>query len=229
MINITKSQPAPLCLSEEKTKSNGTYRKEEVRKRLIEDFHGKCYICEDDDLTNIEIEHFVPHLGKNIDLRFDWDNLFYACGHCNPIKGIRLELLNCTNPSHQIIERINFRIDPFPFSNVEVSPTTNFIEDNLTNNTVSLLRAIYNYAGEDNNSFDQALHLRKKVILEVMEFQKYLVEYFYEKGLDEADKNELRAKIRRKLHPESPFTAFKIWIIKSSPKLNQEFSQYLPA
>lgn len=229
MINVTKSQPAPLCLSEEKAKPNGIYRREEVRERLIKDFNGKCYICEDSDLTNIEIEHFIPHLGKNIDLRFDWNNLFYTCGHCNRIKGTRLDLLNCTNPSHNIIERIKFHINPIPFSEAQISTTSNFVEDTLTLNTVLLLRDIYNYTGKDSNSFDQALNLRKKVVVEIMEFQKYLVDYFYTRGLNEADKDELRAKIRRKLHPESQFTAFKIWIIKNNPKISQEFAQYIPA
>ena len=44
MINITKSQPAPLCLSTEKEKANGDYKCGEVLKRITKDFHNKCYI-----------------------------------------------------------------------------------------------------------------------------------------------------------------------------------------
>lgn len=228
MINVTKAEIAPLCLLEEKSKPNGTYRKEEVRNQLIVDFYGKCYICEMDDITEIEIEHFIPHQSHDLDLKFDWNNLFFSCGHCNGIKGERKNLLNCTNPAHKILERIRFHISPYPFSKAEIEATNNFSQDNLTINTVALLSDVYNYPKKDNNSFEGASNLRKKVILEIMEFQKYLVEYFYEKGLSNEEKEELKAKIRRKLHPESPFTAFKVYIVTENERFLQEFRQYLP-
>ncbi|WP_041341088.1 hypothetical protein [Runella slithyformis] len=31
-----------------------------------------------------------------------------------------------------------------------------------------------------------------------------------------------------KLKPETAFTAFKIWVVKSNPKLLKEFAEYLP-
>jgi hypothetical protein len=228
MINVTKSATAPLCLLEEKNKSNGTYRKEEIRTQLIADFNGKCYLCEMDDLTEIEIDHFIPHQDRNIDLKFDWNNLFFSCGHCNGIKSTTQNILNCTNPEHQILERILFYIDPYPFSKAEITATQNFINDSLTINTVGLLSNIYNYQKKDSNAFEGANNLRKKVVLEIMEFQKYLTQYFYEKGLSNDDKAELQAKIRRKLHPESPFTAFKVCIVLKNEALRREFSQFLP-
>lgn len=33
------------------------------------------------------MEHLLPHKnGKYLDRKFDWNNLFWACGHCNNVK-----------------------------------------------------------------------------------------------------------------------------------------------
>ena len=38
-------------------------------------------------LSDPEVEHLKPHHGRTIPERiFDWNNLFYACSHCNNIK-----------------------------------------------------------------------------------------------------------------------------------------------
>lgn len=54
-------------------------------RQLAEDFHEKCYLCEIDELQSIEAKHLYPH-GGNRDLKFDWDNLFLSCAHCNSVK-----------------------------------------------------------------------------------------------------------------------------------------------
>lgn len=117
MIHLTKSQPAPSCLATEKLKKSGTYRCGDVHTRLQNDFHNKCYICEEKDISSINIEHFRPHEGKNIDLKFDWNNLFFACAHCNNTKLANPKydlILNCTNPQHLILDWIAFKADTFP-------------------------------------------------------------------------------------------------------------------
>jgi hypothetical protein len=209
----------------ERNKRNGTYRCGDVKDRLITDFHNKCYLCEESDVSSIDIEHFIPHQNQDLALKFDWNNLFLACSHCNSLKGLRLNLLNCTNPNHQITERIEFYIEPLPFSQAKIIAV---FDDELTKNTVSLLDHIYNYPDSTNNAYNEALNIRKKLILEILSFQSLLVQYFYGKGLNQDDKLELSQQIRRKLHPESAFTAFKIWIIKSKQTFMNEFSQYLP-
>ena len=35
--------------------------------------------------TSNQIEHLQSHRG-NMDLKYDWNNLFWACAHCNNIK-----------------------------------------------------------------------------------------------------------------------------------------------
>lgn len=87
MIKIERSFPAPESLAIEAKKVSGSYEKEDVVERLIKDFHNKCYICEIDKLQDPQVEHLLPHKnGKYPDRKFDWENLFLSCGHCNGIK-----------------------------------------------------------------------------------------------------------------------------------------------
>ena len=90
MVKIERSMPAPKSLFTEKAKANGSYEKTDVVEQLRKDFHNKCYICEIDNLQDPQVEHLRPHFnGKNKDLKFDWNNLFWSCGHCNGVKNQR--------------------------------------------------------------------------------------------------------------------------------------------
>lgn len=90
MFKVDRPLEAPQC-----TKKTG-YNTVEIVEILHEIFQGKCYLCEKDNLHDPEIEHFVPH-EKDDELKYDWQNLFYACGRCNSIKGAtHTNLLNCT-------------------------------------------------------------------------------------------------------------------------------------
>ena len=61
------------------------YRSGIVFQMLVEDCHDKCYICEDSVHTAPNVEHRIPHNG-DIALKYDWNNLFLACSHCNNTK-----------------------------------------------------------------------------------------------------------------------------------------------
>ena len=69
-----KSRRAMDSLERERLK-NGSYNTPEVNAALKEMFHGKCYICENKQITSYHIEHLNPHHG-NIELKYSWDNLF---------------------------------------------------------------------------------------------------------------------------------------------------------
>lgn len=87
MVKVERSFPAPVSLALEAQKANGSYSKPDVVKQLKEDFHNKCYICELSDLQDAQVEHLLPHLdGKYPERKFDWNNLFWSCGHCNNVK-----------------------------------------------------------------------------------------------------------------------------------------------
>ena len=87
MVKVARSFPAPESLAEEAKKANGRYDRADVIERLKRDFHNKCYICGMKELQDPNVEHLLPHKnGKYPERKFDWENLFWACRHCNGVK-----------------------------------------------------------------------------------------------------------------------------------------------
>jgi hypothetical protein len=223
VINITKSKTIPSSLAVEKAKpSSINYRSEDVIEQLKTDFHNKCYLCEDYAPSTINVEHFVPHRGDR-NLMFDWFNLFYACGHCNNLKGaIYDNILNCTEPSDKILDWIQFNIYPYPKEKVSIQSRN---PDIKVQNTVELLLKVYN--GENTGlKTVEGENIRERLIDEMVKFTKRLRKY-YKPTVSIEDKKRNRKKICEMLSPKSPFTAFKIWAIKENPILLEEFKEYL--
>lgn len=226
MINIKKSQVAPECLDAEKLKKKGDYLCGDTYKRIAEDFFGKCYLCEYDKPSKINVEHFKPHYqGQNKDRKFDWNNLFFSCAHCNGVKSSsEIELLNCTNPDHKIIDWIKFDIKPFPKESPKITAIN---EAPIVKNTVELLDKIYNYKINDNtfsSTKEAANNLRHKLLLEIEHFGKLLKEYYEsEIELDDYERGILKRKIKKMISIKAPFSAFKIWIIKENTIYQKDF------
>ena len=86
-VDSERTEKAKEVLMREKAR-NGDYNQLEVNIALKEVFHGKCYICENKAVTSYQIEHLIPHK-DNVDLKFDWNNLFWSCAHCNGVKNQR--------------------------------------------------------------------------------------------------------------------------------------------
>jgi hypothetical protein len=224
VINITKSSTIPNSLSIEKAKSSSeNYRSEDVIQQLKTDFHNKCYLCGDYAPSTINVEHFVPHRG-NRDLMFDWFNLFYACGHCNNVKGdVYDNLVNCTDASHKITDWIQFSIHPYPKEKVLIHSK---YEDIKVKNTVELLLKIYN--GEHTGlKTVEGENIRERLIDEMVKFTKRLKKYS-KPTVSFDDKQRYRKRIQEMLSVKSPFTAFKVWVVKSNPYLFKEFQTFLP-
>ena len=94
-IDTDRARAAVKSLEKAKA-SNGSYNTPEVNKALAEMFHGKCYICENKQITSYQIEHLIPHRG-NLELKYDWNNLFLACAHCNNTKLDKFDpVIDCT-------------------------------------------------------------------------------------------------------------------------------------
>ncbi|WP_139850447.1 HNH endonuclease [Acinetobacter pullicarnis] len=95
------------------------YRDPVVVEQLRNDFHGKCYICEQKHFPNLNVEHFIPHEGDEA-LKLDWNNLYYACSRCNSIKNKYFDdMLDCCNADHLVEEwiKIYYRM---PDDDIEV-------------------------------------------------------------------------------------------------------------
>lgn len=214
MINITKSQPGPIELL---TARN--YNIPEVVEALKVDSHDKCYICERKNPSSIEIEHFVSHQGNRV-LQLDWNNLFFACRHCNNSKSTNYDnMLNCTLPADDIEGFINFKFIPFP----KEYPQFDAIDTSQkTLNTISLLEKVY--IGETAQKKLEASYLRDNLLDEILDFLFLIREYF--KQAEPNYKNNLLAKIGAQLYQSSAYTAFKRRYVRD--KYMAEFGHFLP-
>jgi hypothetical protein len=83
------------------------------------------------------------------------------------------------------------------------------------------------YSGTTKNKEIASENLRDKVSTELAAFTQYLREFYLEVGLTNVEKTSLITKIRRRLSPESPFTAFKIWMVKSNERYMRDFGEFL--
>jgi hypothetical protein len=221
MIHIVKSQPAPKCLAIERTKKNGTYNCLEVLTTNKSDFNNKCYICEDKEPHVINTEHFIPHKG-NMELKLDWNNLFFCCGHCNNTKlakPIYNNILNCTVETDNVETDIKYWLDPFPKELVKVSA---ILDNEKVRNTVALLQEVYN--GTTMLKQIESANLRTKMLKEIRFFQDLLFQ-FYDDSYTDDEKLNTRSEIVRQLRPTSNFTSFKRWIIRDKPALVKDFGR----
>lgn len=222
MVFFEKSQPAPESLAIEKEKKDGKYNLGDVLERLKRDFQNKCYICEAKAPTTINVEHFIPHRG-NIELKFNWNNLFWCCGHCNNsklAKSIYDVILNCTT-DRQIDEKIRYEIKPFPKELPRLEAQENAPEVLAT---LRLLEAVY--IGETPTKRMEAANLRDQLLKEIKAFQQ-LLENYYQDGNSEADLLHYEDQIKRSLQHHSAFTAFKKWIVRENSVFLEDFHKIL--
>jgi hypothetical protein len=228
MVFIEKTQTPPASLAIEKKKKNGSCNKKDVLALLQKDFYGKCYICEQSDLTSINVEHFLPHhQGKDINRKFDWFNLFWACSHCNVIKGQKEEFLNCTDPNHHIEDWIFHFLKPVPKEKPRILIASNAqIPEELQSkvqNTITLLNDVYNGTTDQNKI--QANAICNKLSNEILDFVNDI--WKYDRSHDEKLKKKKKRKIKNSLQRSSPFAAFKRRIIRDSEIWMKEFGKFL--
>ncbi len=225
MIYFEKSQPAPECLAKEKLKASGSYKCGEVVSRLKADFKNKCYICEEKEISSINVEHFIPHQG-NSDLKFDWNNLFFACGHCNNTKLAEFNDILDWTKTNEVETKIKdaFFNSAFPKEQVIITSLDSSSTKNL--NTVELLRLVY--GGRTAIKIDESANIRNKISKEIRKFSDLLRLYFSNDGrFDESEKEKIKLKIKENLSNSSSFTAFKRWMIRNNPFLMQDFGSCL--
>lgn len=219
MIPIKKSDGTALQVLLDAARGKGkegdanVYRSGPVYEQLKQDFHEKCYLCEDKEMTSIQIEHFEPHqndLGK----KFAWSNLFYACGHCNHNKGTSFwPLLNCTDPADLIWESLEIRFTPFPKTEIDICLTAACPKPVEGANTLKLLKRALAGEGASAMQKDQAKNLRKKMLRAHTELSKYI-----------AVKN--LPAIQKAIADDAPFAGMLRWYLKHEhPALLDEAMQ----
>ncbi len=231
MINITRKATEPTCLAIEKQKEfsgkSATYDcgtgEDRVKTKLKNNLLNKCYICESEGITDIQIEHFKPHRNKDIELKYEWKNLFFSCSYCNGKKSSvyndceENSILDCTNPKHDVENRINYNKSTTLKSGFDISAIKS--KDNqIVLKTVEFLNKIYN--GNEKTK-EKTENLNDKIHLELLSFQKAIENYLVKNNKDKHLK-----KIKRKLSKRSSYTMFKRQIIKDNPKYKEMFNKY---
>ncbi|NIG16196.1 HNH endonuclease [Pantoea sp. Cy-640] len=212
MFEVRRREKAPASLALRKS-----YSEPDVIAALEEDFYGKCYICETKGLLSLNVEHFIAHEEKNDDLKYSWNNLFFACARCNNFKRhFYNELLDCTDNRINVCRLIKHVFPTTPFSgNVTIEAMAT---DNKTIKTTELIRRVFNESNTGNKEIT-VLTLRKKVFSQYNIFLTYLNTYLDEQTLPK-DKELAIEHMKHMMNPEQEYSAFLRWAVIDSPKLN---------
>lgn len=218
MFNTTRSLPAPDCLNHKQ------YNTEEVVKILHPMFYGKCYLCESDELSDPEIEHFDPH-EKNDQKKYDWNNLYYACGRCNSIKSTtHKNLLDCCDSSIDIFRTIKCVLPSTPDSPINVIAMQE-AGNQKTKNTVALLEKCYN---EDNTALRGIT--RAALIENLFDHFTDFLEYrrmLKNKRSTDDEKRHAKGRIEAMLKVSFPFSVFWRWHLLSDSFLSNELQDLI--
>lgn len=215
-----KSQKAIDSLKKAKVK-NSSYNTPEVNAALREMFHGKCYICENKQITSYQIEHLIPHRG-NAELKYDWNNLFLSCAHCNNTKLGKYEpIIDCTKEN--VEELIAFRKKGYFGTEEEL--IFDILDSRIeVENTVKLLQEVY--YGHTPQKKMEAVILRRCLRKEISEFKEYVREY---QEAEDEEKEDLKILLKKELGDSSPFAAFKRWLIRDNREVYPELFKYINA
>lgn len=183
-----------------------------VYKMLTEDCHDKCYICEDFVHTAPEVEHRISHKG-NLALKYDWNNMFLSCRHCNMIKSNKYDDIidpAVTDPEQYIGLSLEFDDE---LRELIVVYKKNGGAD--IDATVRLLDAVYNGARDEKQY--ACRQLKNKISNELLWFYQKLDEYKTTPTI------ERKLAIEYMLSDRAVFAAFKRKIIYDNPGLSTEF------
>ncbi|MDO4340990.1 MAG: HNH endonuclease [Eubacteriales bacterium] len=126
--------------------------------QLKTDFHNKCYLCEMKDLQDPQIEHLLPHKnGRYPERKYDWNNLFWSCAHCNSMKNqdkYDAGIIDCCRQDPE--ELIFFRLRD---KQVEITTTVSG-NDKTSALTAELIYEIFNKSNTGMRVYKSAVRLK---------------------------------------------------------------------
>lgn len=205
MIRVRKDSTAPHSLL-----TTSAYDGEDVKRQLLADQEGKCYICERSNTTDFEIEHLKSRTNYP-ELKQDWSNLLLSCGFCNRKKSQTFDdILNPIdeNIEDEIAQRVDFKEKRAVFCPQIDTPSHN--------NTVNLLNIVFNGSHRVRTTKEERFF--EYFISAINRFQETVACYL----LDRNQENE--NAVRYELSINNEFLGFKYWIIRDNPSLFNTFS-----
>ncbi|MFT4927363.1 MAG: hypothetical protein ACI8WB_003470 [Phenylobacterium sp.] len=202
MFNVTRPATVPASLASK------NYNHADVVNVLKPMFHGKCYLCERDNIQDVEVEHFKPHMSVEAD-KFDWDNLYYSCSRCNSIKGsTHVGLLDCADNSVDVFREIIVKMSLATNDDITIM-ASNPNPNAQVNRTVELLKLCY-------NSTNTALRgVSRESLIEQM--YEHMVTFVTTRALlkkpsiGKTIRNDAKEVIEAMLDVSHPFSAFWRW------------------
>lgn len=209
MFNVDRVAPAPASLNKNQ------YNTKDVVDILEPMFHGKCYLCEQDELTDPEIEHFDPHKG-DVTKKYDWGNLYYSCGRCNSIKSFtHTNLLDCCDNNTDVFRGIKCLLPSCPDSDISITAQVNNLQ---ATNTVKLLNRCYNEKNTPLRGITRVVLMDKLFELHV-EFQQYRL-ILIKKKYTPDEKALAKARLTEMIKDHYPFSVFWRWHVLSDTFLS---------
>ncbi len=218
MVKIERSFPAPESLAKESQKASGRYDCPDVIERLQKDFHNKCYICEMKELQDPNVEHLLPHKnGKYPQRKYSWENLFWACGHCNGIK-------KHSKYDEGILDCCKF--DPeeslcFSLEEDEVSVTITGSENEILKRTAMLIKETFSLKNTGMRTYTSSE--RSRLLQKEMNLLYRQLEEMHKNPQSQAAERILRSLLRR----ESAFAAFKRCYVREHAAKYPQLQQYV--
>lgn len=219
MVKIERSYPAPSSLAAEAQKKTGSYEKPDVVERLKKDFHNKCYICELKNLQDPQVEHLLPHKnGRYPERKFDWDNLFWVCGHCNGVKNQKKYeegIIDCCKSDPE--QEISFRLEEGEIELKRLSSR----EDKAVDRTILLIWEAFNLQNTGMRVYKSDMRLK--------ELQREMNLLFDNlEGLKKnPDSGFLLRKLKVLLKRESAFAAFKRCYVREHIEEYPQLKDYI--
>lgn len=204
MFNATRSYPAPASLAQARS-----YDGQDVYTELRRIFFDKCYICETNDPHDINVEHFLSHEG-NEELKYHWDNLYFACSRCNNIKStVFNDIIDCCDPEYDAFRAIKLLPPMSPRGKSVIIAATN--DHPRTLKTIELLAKVFNSDHTVNKRISSEF-LRTKV------FKQYnllldQIDSFYAPIATPDDKETSIERMKILIQRNMPYSAFIRWCI----------------
>lgn len=218
MVKVERSFPAPNSLAEEAKKATGKYDKPDVMERLIKDFHNKCYICEMKELQDPNVEHLLPHKnGKYPERKFDWENLFWSCSHCNSVKNNEKYdkgIMDCCKDDPE-------KFLSFGLTNDDVIITISDSDDEIQKRTALLVTEVFSLKNTTMRVYtsDQRLKLLQKE----MDILYKQLEKLHRNPASKVVMRMIESLLRR----ESAFAAFKRCYVREHANEYPELQKYV--
>jgi len=216
MFNVIRPNGIPASLAKRQ------YNHTDVVSVLKPMFYGKCYLCERDEIQDVEVEHFEPHMSIDA-VKFDWNNLYYACSRCNSLKSSTHNgLLDCTDSSISVFREIILKMSVATNDDVIVKASSQTPSDAVAK-TVALLNLCY-------NSTNTALRgVSREVLIEQM--YGNMVAFITNRALlkktstGRTIKRDAKEGIEAMLETKHPFSAFWRWQYLNDSFLTQTYPE----